>query len=77
MVGRIGGDEIMIVTKDIHNKNDLRPFMRDIRIGVEEQFKDKLNGISLTCSMGAAAYPDHGDSCDKAIDIADKMLYLA
>ena len=51
MVGRIGGDEIMIVTKDIHSKTDLRPFMRDIRIGVEEQFKDKLNGISLTCSM--------------------------
>ena len=77
MVGRVGGDEIMIVTKGIGDKTELRPYMREIRVNVEEQFKDKLNGISLTCSMGAAAYPDHGDSCDKVLDIADKMLYLA
>ena len=77
LVGRVGGDEIMIVTKDIHSKTELRPFMRDIRISVEEQFKDKLGGISLTCSMGAAAYPDHGNTCSKVMDIADKMLYLA
>lgn len=77
MIGRVGGDEIMIVTKNIADKSELRPFMREIRVNVEEQFKDKLNGISLTCSMGAAAYPDHGDSYNRVLDIADKMLYLA
>ena len=77
MVGRVGGDEIMIVTKGIADKAELRPYMREIRVNVEEQFKDKLNGISLTCSMGAAAYPDHGESCDDVKDLADKMLYLA
>ncbi len=77
MVGRIGGDEIMIITRGIADKVSLRPFMRDIRMRVEDEFKDRLNGISLTCSMGAAAYPDHGESFESVMDLADKMLYLA
>ncbi|MBR5421623.1 MAG: GGDEF domain-containing protein [Lachnospiraceae bacterium] len=77
MVGRLGGDEILIVTKGVQDKMELRPFLREIRVNVEEEFKDKLDGISLTCSMGAAAYPEHADSSDKAMELADKMLYLA
>lgn len=77
MVGRIGGDEIMIVMNGVKDKAELRPYMREIRVNVEEQFKETIKDISLTCSMGAAAYPDHGDSCAAVMDIADKMLYLA
>ncbi|MCD8365817.1 MAG: diguanylate cyclase, partial [Clostridiales bacterium] len=31
----------------------------------------------VTCSMGAAAYPDQGGSYDEVFRAADKMLYLA
>ena len=77
MVGRLGGDEILIVTKDIVGKAALRPFLREIRTNMELTYKGKLQGISLTCSIGAAAYPEHADSYDAAMALADKMLYLA
>lgn len=77
VVGRIGGDEILIVTKGIGDKAELRPILRGIRSTVEETYKDKMGEISLTCSMGAAAYPEHGKSYKEVLDLADKMLYLA
>lgn len=75
--GRIGGDEILIVTKDIYDKATLRPYLRVIRTNMEMMYKGKLNGISLTCSIGAAAYPIHADSFRETMELADKMLYLA
>ncbi|MGN0385974.1 MAG: GGDEF domain-containing protein [Lachnospiraceae bacterium] len=77
VVGRIGGDEILIVTKDIYDKATLRPYLREIRTNMEMMYKGKLNGISLTCSIGAAAYPTHADSFRETMELADKMLYLA
>ncbi|MGM9605348.1 MAG: GGDEF domain-containing protein [Faecousia sp.] len=77
VVGRLGGDEILVVTKDIPNKAALRPFLREIRTNVELAYKGKLDGISLTCSMGAAAYPEHAASYEDTMRLADKMLYLA
>ncbi len=77
VVGRIGGDEILIVTKGIHDKAELRPMLKELRMAVEEAYQGKTAGFSLTCSMGTAAYPDHGSSYMEVMDIADKMLYLA
>lgn len=77
VVGRIGGDEILIVTKGVADKAELRPILREIRMTVEETYRNRMSGFALTCSMGAAAYPDHGKSYTEVMDIADKMLYLA
>lgn len=77
VVGRIGGDEILIVTKDIPDKSTLRLYLREIRMNLELTYKGKLNGISLTCSMGAAAYPTHASTYRETMELADKMLYLA
>ena len=77
VVGRLGGDEVLIVTKDIPNKAALRPFLREIRTNMELAYKGKLEGISLTCSIGAAAFPEHAATYEAAMALADKMLYLA
>ena len=77
VVGRLGGDEILVVTRDIPNKAALRPFLREIRTNMELAYKGKLNGICLTCSIGAAAYPTHAASFEDTMELADKMLYLA
>ena len=76
-VGRIGGDEILIVMKGINDKAELRPILRQIRSTVEETYKGRMKDIALTCSMGAAAYPLHGSTCKEVMELADKMLYLA
>lgn len=77
VIGRIGGDELMIVTRGVPDKAELRTILRDVRTTVEKTWKDALEGVSLTCSMGAAAYPDHAADYHKVMEIADKMLYLA
>ena len=77
VVGRLGGDEILIVTNGIPNKPALRPFLREIRTNMELTYKGKLDGISLTCSIGAAAFPEHASTYEETMALADKMLYLA
>ncbi|MGN0424376.1 MAG: GGDEF domain-containing protein [Acetatifactor sp.] len=77
LVGRMGGDEVLIVTKDIPDKPALRTYLREIRTNLELTYKGKLNGISLTCSIGAAAYPIHAGTYRETLELADKMLYLA
>lgn len=77
VVGRLGGDEILIVTKDIPNKAALRPYLREIRSNMELAYKGKLGGVCVTCSIGAALYPDQASTYEDTMALADKMLYLA
>ncbi|MCD8129721.1 MAG: sensor domain-containing diguanylate cyclase [Lachnospiraceae bacterium] len=77
MVGRIGGDELMVVLSHVDNLTELRTLLRTIRVRVELSYKDKLKDHLVTCSMGAAAYPDQGASYDEVFKAADRMLYLA
>lgn len=77
LVGRIGGDEIMIVTNAIETRAELKNMLRSIRTTVEWTYKGKCKGISLTCSMGAAAFPEDGSTYEEIFELADKMLYLS
>ncbi|MCH5269369.1 MAG: GGDEF domain-containing protein [Lachnospiraceae bacterium] len=77
ILGRIGGDEMMIVFPQVESETELRNTMRTIRTNIEWEYKDKYDGVQVTCSMGAAVYPDNGDSYDEIFSLADKMLYIA
>jgi diguanylate cyclase (GGDEF)-like protein len=76
VVGRIGGDELMIVLEKVESHSELRGILRAIRSNVEWAYKDK-EGVNLTCSAGVAAFPAHARDYDKLFMIADKMLYKA
>lgn len=77
IVGRIGGDEMMIVLTHINDSIELRNTLRSIRMGIEWAFKEENDQLHITCSMGAATYPDHGSAYDKIFQLADRMLYIA
>ena len=77
MLGRIGGDEFMIVLNWVESQVELRNILRSIRTGVEWAYKGERDDIRLSCSIGCAAYPDNGDSYDKVFQLADKMVYIA
>lgn len=77
MLGRIGGDEFLIVLNWVESPIELRNILRSIRTGVEWAFRDERDDVHLTCSIGAAAYPVNGDSYDKVFQLADRMLYIA
>lgn len=77
MLGRIGGDEFMIVLNWVENPVELRNILRSIRTGIEWAFKGERDDFRLSCSIGCAAYPDNGDTYDKVFQLADRMLYIA
>ena len=77
MLGRIGGDEFMIVLNWVESPVELRNILRSIRTGVEWAFKGERDDFRLSCSIGCAAYPDNGDTYDKVFQLADRMLYIA
>lgn len=77
IVGRFGGDEFMIMLEGIKDEMDLRSVLRAIRTGVEMDFKDIGDNISLTTSIGAATYPKDARSYDELFTKADYCLYLS
>lgn len=77
ILGRIGGDEMMIVFPQVESETELRNTLRTIRTNIEWEYKDKWEDVKVTCSMGAAVYPDNGESYDDVFSLADKMLYIA
>ena len=77
ILGRIGGDEMMIVFPQVESETELRNTMRTIRTNIEWEYKDKFENVHVTCSMGAAVFPDNGNSYEEIFSLADKMLYIA
>ena len=77
VVGRIGGDELMLVFNRVESDSEIRNMLRTIRTNVEWSYRGKRDDLRVTCSIGAAVYPDHGRSYEQIFEIADRMLYIA
>ncbi len=76
-LGRIGGDEMLLVLTGIENETELRNLLRSVRTDVEWMFRESSQKLRVTCSMGVAAYPADGLTYDQVFQTADRMLYLA
>lgn len=77
VLGRIGGDEMMLVLTQIKSHAELRNILRSIRTGIDWAHKGIHSDLKVTCSMGIATYPEHGNSYDEIFQLADRMLYIA
>ena len=78
VVGRIGGDEFFIVLTDFDDGDkSIRPLIRSIRSHVEWCFKDKIDDIRVTCSVGTATFPQDAKNYDDLFKLADHCLYVA
>ncbi|MBR1700673.1 MAG: GGDEF domain-containing protein [Lachnospiraceae bacterium] len=77
LVGRIGGDEFMLVLERVDTKPKVREVLSSVRETVEEKYKVMPEGMNITVSIGTAFYPDFADDYDALFKLTDKMLYLA
>ena len=77
LVGRIGGDEFMIVLENVTDKPKCREVLSSIRETVESKYKEMEAGLNITVSIGTAFYPEYADDYDMLFKLTDKMLYLA
>lgn len=60
VVGRIGGDEFIIVFNGINDEHALRGMLRAIRTQIKWEFVDDFEDLTITCSIGASYSPNNG-----------------
>lgn len=82
LVIRIGGDEFVVVLtalkRDVEaRKEQLMQIIGRIRLELEAGWTIGNHPFSPTASMGVAYYPDHGDTLNELLDLADQALYKA
>lgn len=78
VVGRIGGDEFIILYYDAYNMELSRERLRSIKNTVNTRFPKNNEGKpSITLSIGCAAYPKDADRYTDLFMLADFSLYRA
>ena len=76
-VARMGGDEFNVLLRDIDCSDSVLTIAEKIQAHLAESFF--LNGeqVYVTCSIGIAMFPEHGDTVETLIKHADLAMYDA
>jgi diguanylate cyclase (GGDEF)-like protein len=75
---RYGGDEFVILLVGATSQTGLLVAERIRHRIAEEPFKLPSQGVArLTCSIGVASFPDHGEELETLLKIADENMYLS
>ncbi len=78
LVGRIGGDEFMILFYDAFDMEAARPRLRSIKNTVCGVFPPDVPGQpTVTLSIGCAAFPKDASNYEELFTLADFALYRA
>ena len=77
IVGRIGGDEFLVLMKDVEDISIIRLRCAQIVAAFREVQTSKDESVRISCSVGAAMCPIHGKNYDKLYALADQAMYRA
>ena len=75
IVGRLSGDEFLIIIENIHSIEDLLGTVRKIKNFFLTPFMINGSKIDITVSMGIALFPSDGENADQLIHAADQAMY--
>ena len=76
-VSRHGGDEFVLVLKDIMQSAHVASICENIYRAIGEPFLIQNHKIHTTCSIGIALYPQDGQDAETLSKFADMALYRA
>jgi diguanylate cyclase (GGDEF)-like protein/PAS domain S-box-containing protein len=74
---RIGGDEFLVLIKDIDNKWQVSRIAERLIEALQKPYWIKGHNLSITASIGIAMYPQNGINSKSLIKHADEALYKA
>ena len=77
VVGRLGGDEFIIIIRDIRQKNEVVEVIHRLEHSLEEPMRIKERMLYLSISSGIAFYPDDGITVEDLLRNADTAMYRA
>lgn len=75
-IARIGGDEFVLVAKDVKNPQDMEYLAIKLADAIKEPIRIEDKIFFMTLSIGIAIYPDDGDSAEDIIKNADAAMYV-
>src|SRR3569623_16634 len=76
-LARVGGDEFVAVLPNTLNEMDVQIVARRMISAIPLPFEIQGHALYVSTSIGAATYPDHGDSEVKLLAHADAAMYRA
>jgi diguanylate cyclase (GGDEF)-like protein len=76
-VARMGGDEFVILTPEIHGVADAVHIAQKVRDAIRVPLQIDGREIFVSVSMGVALYPDDGDVAETLLKNADTAMYRA
>jgi diguanylate cyclase (GGDEF)-like protein len=76
-VGRLGGDEFAILLPSVALPEDALAAAEKLRRTLQRPFSLKGRDVVVAGSIGIALYPDHGDTADRLLQLADDAMYAA
>ncbi len=77
MVARTGGDEFMGLIWGIAQAKDIKIVAEKLVSACAKPFDIDGVNINISCSVGVAICPDHGNNDSELIMVADKAMYRA
>ena len=77
IVARIGGDEFLVLMKDISDQTLVEKRCQQLIAAFSSILKGAPVHYSLSCSIGVAFSPQHGEAYYELFQHADQALYLA
>ncbi len=77
IVGRLGGDEFLVVLTNLAAPEDAVPLAEKLAAMISEPFLLKEKPISVSGSIGISVFPKDGDSAENLIQHADAAMYFA
>jgi len=77
MVARMGGDEFVVLMRDIEGIEPAEQLAREILAEFKEPFGFGEHQFPLGMSIGISLYPDHGEDAEELVRNADLAMYAA
>ena len=76
ILGRIGGDEFMVFMTNVPDIEAVRSICSRINKSIKKDYPCKDGCITISCSIGVALYPVHGESFAELYSNADIAMYV-
>lgn len=75
---RFGGEEFVLILPET-SLEDSKAKAETLRKKIEDELTINYHGntLSITISLGVAAFPEHGPTTDEVINASDRALYVA
>lgn len=77
ILARIGGDEFLIMIKNVQSTEMIEKFAHDFEENVQHILVQSMKDFKLSCSIGIAICPNDGENYQTLFRHADMALYAA